>query len=503
MLVPSRLKGITKYIDEGGYFPNSIIVNFNDKKGKIIFDSKSKESDSNSCSGTLKIPNSYGMAYIIDGQHRVYGYANSDYKENNTIPVVGFVNLDTIEQLEIFMDINENQKAVSPSLRLDLAEDLNWDSDRADSRLLALKSSITKKIANSESSPLFNKISVGEDKALLTFKPFMTALNASGLLPVAKGNKYNPESVLYSLYDTNNQDHNQEMLKAKNKIVDFIISCYDYVEQNFSDIFNKEKYLIVSNRGTFAFISILGSLNRFVTEKGLVDKNTSNEDRFKAVDKYLESLMISIKNLSKEEASRLLELLGSGADTKWLRYFQNLINSKFEEYNPIELIDWKERQNESYQSQGRQYVKEVERHMKKVVLDNLVILFGDDWKLEINKVKTACQERANNENEKNYKEGIDKRVEWTEMFNINDYKTIIEKYWSRNPEDENSNFRNFQDHFSIDIGQGKNKKDVIKWISLFNSCRNQLAHEGSKEKGINRKEVEFLETVHKHFFEAE
>ncbi len=501
LLVPSRLGKITKYIDGGGYFPNSIIINFNTRKRKMIFESNSKNTDSSSCSGTLKIPNSYGIAYIIDGQHRVYGYANSIFKENNTIPVVGFVNLDTIEQLEIFMDINENQKAVSPSLRLDLAEDLNWDSDRADSRLLALKSSITKKIANSESSPLFNKISVGEDKALLTFKPFMTALGVSSLLPTAKGNKYNPDSLKGSLYDTNNQDHNEEMLRAKKKIVDLIIACYDFVEQNFPDIFNREKYFIVSNRGTFAFISIIGSLNKFVTEKELVDRNTNNDKRFDAIKPFLDSLMNSLKSLSNEEASKQLGLLGAGADKKWLRFFQNLINTKYEEYNPIELIDWKERQNEVYQDQGRNYVKAIERHMKNVVLDNIKMLFGDNWELEINKIKTACQERANNENEKNYKEGIDKRVEWTEMFNINDYKVIIEKYWSRTPEETNTDFETFQEHFSIDIGQGKNKKDVLKWISFFNSHRNQLAHEGTKESGINKKEVEFLEMVNKHFFD--
>ncbi len=457
LLVPSRLGKITKYIDNGGYFPNSIIINFNTKKRKIIFEANSRATNSNSCSGTLKIPNSYGIAYIIDGQHRVYGYANSLFKENNTIPVVAFVNLDTIEQLEIFMDINENQKAVSPSLRLDLAEDFNWGSDRADSRLLALRSSITKKIANSESSPLFNKISVGEDKALLTFKPFMTALNVSGLLPSAKGNKYNPDSLIGSLYDTNNQNHNEEMSKAKKKIVEYIISCYDFVEKNFSDIFNKEKYFIVSNRGTFAFISIIGSLNKFVTEKSLVDKNTNNSERFNAIKPYLESLMISLNNLSDEESSKYLTLLGAGADTKWLRFFQNLINSKFSDYNPIELIDWKERQNEVYQEKGRQYIKEVERHMKKVVLNNIKLLFKENWELEINKIKTSCQERANNENERNYKEGIDKRVEWTEMFNINDYKVIIEKYWSRKLEND-FNFKTFEEHFSIDIGKGKNKK---------------------------------------------
>jgi DNA sulfur modification protein DndB len=74
LLVPSRLKGITKFIDHGGYFPNSIIINFNTKKNKILFESNSKENGSSSSSGTLKIPNAFGIAYIIDGQHRVYGW---------------------------------------------------------------------------------------------------------------------------------------------------------------------------------------------------------------------------------------------------------------------------------------------------------------------------------------------------------------------------------------------------------------------------------------------
>lgn len=500
LLVPNRLKGITKFIDDGGYFPNSIILNFNTKKHKLIFESNSKENDSNSCSGTLKIPNSYGIAYIIDGQHRVYGYANSAYKQNNTIPVVAFRDLDTMEQLEMFMDINENQKAVSPSLKLDLAEDLNWDSERADSRLLALKSSITKKIANSENNPLFNKISVGEDKSLLTFKPFMAALSSCGLLPTAKGNKYNEDSLIGSLYNTNNQDHNKEMISTRKKIVDLISSCYNYVESEYNEIFNKDKYFIISNRGTYAFVSLIGNLNKHLTISGKVNRDTPNDERFNYLKKYLKALLDGITNITKEEEEKQLALLGAGADTKWLRFFQSIVNQTCNDYNPIELIDYNERQNEEYQTKGRTYIKEVERYMKKIVLDNLKLLFSEDWELEINKIKTACQQRANDENEKNYKEKIDKRVEWTEMFNINDYKTIIENYWTKKPETEIDNFKTFENHFSIDIGIGKNKKDVLKWISYFNSYRNQVAHEGSKEKGINKKEVEFLEMIYKNFY---
>lgn len=504
LLVPSRLKGITKFIDEGGYFPNSIIINFNSKKNKLGFESNSKLSNSNSCSGTLKIPNSYGIAYIIDGQHRVYGYANSKFAENNTIPVVAFDNLETIEQLEIFMDINQNQKAVSPSLRLDLEEDLYWDSDRADSRLKALKSSIIKKLANLESSPLFNKISVGEDKADLTFKPFSAALSNSQLLPSAKGNQFDGESLIGSLYDTNNQNHNAEMLKARKKIVEFISLCYEYVEENYPTIFNRDKYFILSNRGTYAFISLIGSLNKFETQKGNINRNTSSQERFECIKKYLKSLLDSLSKLPKAEEEKQLSLLGAGADTKWFRFFQSLINSNFSNYNPNELIEWKEMQDDDLQSEGRNYGIEIEKKMKKIVLDTIKTLYKDNWELEINSIKRECQTRAEQEMEKYYKEGLGKKtVHWTEMFNINDYKSIIEKYWTKKPDDESKakEFKSFDQVFAIDIGAGFNSKpEKLKWISHFNSYRNLWAHEGTKEKRLNKEEVEFLKKIHKHFY---
>ena len=144
LLVPSRLKGITKFIDGGGYFPNSIIINFSAIRDelKVKFTPIRAEKDSQSEFGFLRIPNAYGIAYIIDGQHRVYGYAQSQHKEDSTIPVVAFEGMESEEQLKIFMEINENQKAVSPSLRLDLEEDLYWKSARLDSRMKALLAKI-------------------------------------------------------------------------------------------------------------------------------------------------------------------------------------------------------------------------------------------------------------------------------------------------------------------------------------------------------------------------
>lgn len=503
LLVAKRLPSITKFIDEGGFFPNSIIVNFNNKRNKIQFEASSKTSDSNSCFGTLKIPNSYAIAYIIDGQHRVYGYANSKYKKTNTIPVVAFEDLDTSDQLKIFMDINENQKAVSPSLRLDLEEDLYWNSERTDSRMKALRSSIIKELANNQSSPLFEKISVGEDKSYLTFQPFSNALSASNILPKAKGNNFTEDAYKYSLYNISNHDHNNEMLNCKKRIFKLLSKSYEFVEQNYADIYNDEKSLILSNRGTYPFIGIIDSLNKFLVDKNDLNQGSDENTRFDKIKPYLKSLLDYLNNeITEEEKSKQLSFLGAGVETKWLRFFQSIIHKKHKEYFPTELVKWLETQDEELQNKGRSLGIEIEKSMKKIVISKMIELYGEDWELEINSIKRECQNRAEQEMEKSYKEGLGRKyVDWTEMFNINDYKTIIEKYWNKRPEKENANFTTFEKDFSIDIGDGiGSKQKALKWISFFNSYRNLWAHEGTKEKRLNREEVEFIEKIHNHFY---
>lgn len=503
MLIPKRLSGISKFIDDEGYFPNSVIVNFNSSKNQIQFEASSKLNSSNSCFGILKIPNAYGIAYIIDGQHRVYGYAGSKYSKTNTIPVVAFEGLESFEQLKIFMDINQNQKAVNPSLKLDLEVDLNWDSKILEHRMRALNSAIVRELANSIKSPLYNKISVAEDKFLLEFKPFTTALSHSGLIPKSKGNKIKENSDLYCLYNTLNQDHNEEMEISKKAVFELITLCYDFVENKYSEIFKQEKYIIISNRGTYAFICSIGSLNSFLIDTKSITKNSSPKERFEKIERYLKILMDAIVNINQEEETNLLKELGAGADKKWFRFFQSLINKGAPEYNPEELIEWNERQNDELQNKGRVYGVEIEKFMKKSILTKLQEIFSDKWELEIGSIKRECVDRALQEDEKNHKEGIIKEsCDWKDMFNINDYKTIIEKHWNKKPDNNiNPNFKTFENEFSIDTGNGFNSKaEKIKWISIFNSHRNLWAHEGTKGKRLNKTEVEFIEKIYKHFY---
>lgn len=122
MLRASRLKQISKFIDfEGGYFPNSIIVNF-----KKPLKWNKKEAMDDVAVGLVTLPEYYGCAWIIDGQHRLYGvaFANKDI----VIPVLAFEGMEEIEQANLFVDINKEQKKVGANLLWDLYSDIYLNS---------------------------------------------------------------------------------------------------------------------------------------------------------------------------------------------------------------------------------------------------------------------------------------------------------------------------------------------------------------------------------------
>ena len=111
LIKKKRLLEISGFINQGGCFPNSLIVSIDTKGHGLQFDpSSTKVEGALSKIGVLHLPKRYRSAYIIDGQHRLYGYANSKHKDTDNIPVIAFVDLEQSEQVQMFMDINEKPK---------------------------------------------------------------------------------------------------------------------------------------------------------------------------------------------------------------------------------------------------------------------------------------------------------------------------------------------------------------------------------------------------------
>ncbi|MDP2401414.1 MAG: DGQHR domain-containing protein, partial [Actinomycetota bacterium] len=96
LVTKGRLKEIEQFINGGGYFPNSVLLNINTKKDDPLYFDKvaCPHHDSTITEPViLHLPKRYHSAFIIDGQHRLYGYSNTMFKATNSIPVVAFENL--------------------------------------------------------------------------------------------------------------------------------------------------------------------------------------------------------------------------------------------------------------------------------------------------------------------------------------------------------------------------------------------------------------------------
>lgn len=489
LLVPSRLKGITKFIDEGGFFPNSIIVNFDSssKKLKVQFEPSVKAGDDSlSRFGILSIPNAYGIAYIIDGQHRVYGYAGSKFKDSNTIPVVAFVDMDSQEQLKIFMDINENQKAVSPSLRLDLAEDINWESERVDSRMLALRSSIIKAISKDSNSVLYTKISVGEDNAKLTFKPFDDALIRSSLLPKASQKSYVQDQDV-CLYDCNNLDHNSAMNDAKKRISNLIRDSYEYMQKNLDEDLYEQ--FIECNRGTYAFVVLVGSLNKHLIQRHILTQKSTAEQQISAMSPYFNVLIDYLKNIPNDHRDKLLLIKGTGAQGTWLHMYQDPISQRFPDYQPEGLSEWRETQDETLQADAKEAGQQIEKILHERVIEKQKELYGDKWEKNLFEIKTDCLKRMSEQMDE---DDIDE-TEWLDYITVSDLKSIIEKNWLQQKEND-ADYKTFADEFSIfPVENSKSRKERLKWLTNFITY--QKSWISTKGKPLTQAQVNEIQSI--------
>ena len=482
LLVPKRLKGITKFIDGGGYFPNSILLNFADVNDtiKVTFDPIHKEEGSNAEFGLLNIPNAYGIAYIIDGQHRVYGYANSTQKEKHTIPVVAFQDMSNDEQLRIFMEINENQKAVSKDLRIDLEQDLLWTSERLDSRMKALRSSIIKELCGKTGTVLYNRITVGEDKGELGSIAFENGLSQCGLVPKAKGTKWSDDADGY-LYDKKETNIDKAMTEASKRIADFIIDCYCMLAEDLTQ--DVAPIFLLSNRATYAVIMIIGSIHKYLVAKGILSISSTGKERRDVMRPYMKALAAGLNNLPEEESVSLRNIQGSGAEKKWLMAYENIVNKFDSEYEPDGLQEWRETQDQSLQKAGKEIKDDIFKQLRRLLFERLEMVYKHRWLSgQILILKNEVENRIIKGNGDSPDFDLSD-YDWRDYLELSEYKDVISKNFS---------YTEFEEVFAINTGGAfKTKTDKLAWLSLLNESKN-------KKSALKKSDINRLELINRH-----
>lgn len=103
----ARAKDIAKYFDEkNGVIPSPLIL------------SAQENANLRYSNGTISFKNVPSSFMVLDGQHRLYGLLKTE--RDYSFPVAIFNELTTEDEVNLFIDINTNQKGVPATLLLDI-----------------------------------------------------------------------------------------------------------------------------------------------------------------------------------------------------------------------------------------------------------------------------------------------------------------------------------------------------------------------------------------------
>ena len=178
------MRQIGKFIREGGFFPTNILVNFT---RKVRFDTVTKDDSTDVSYGHLYLPDRYRSVWIIDGQHRLYGYAALDEKHlNQNLVVIAFEGLPHTEEANLFVTINHEQKSVPKTLLDDLEGELKWDSEVPTERIGAISARLVGMLNGDLGEPLYQRVTqqgiAATEKICLTMPALKDGLRKSGLI---------------------------------------------------------------------------------------------------------------------------------------------------------------------------------------------------------------------------------------------------------------------------------------------------------------------------------
>ena len=488
-----RLKDIREFLDNQenpGYFPNSVIINIDTDGKKLNWDNASPQvSNAISKIGILHLPKKFRSAYVIDGQHRLYGYSESKYRENNSIPVVAFVNLKRDEQVNLFMQINENQKAVPKTLRETLKSDLLWTSKDLREQIDALRSRVAIYLGEKNSAVFNDYMSIGEDHKVITPTAISIGLKKSNFLGKVDKSKI---IELGSFYNGNLDDTLEKLYSFLNDSFKILIEKLPY---DFSQ--GKDSFLFV-NKGVTASIMLFSDIVDYVKAKHGMTYSKANKHIFMShVQDCLAPLAEYIKNLDEDLKTALMKEKGASGPTKYWRKFQAAINEFYDDFNPEGLKEYVENEEKALNDISYRMIRDIESFMQNDFKEKLSERYGEEWawkKGVPDKIADMAEDSMRKKNRTRSK--AEETDEWDNLDLIH-YRTIADKNWSymvKGEDGKNKNVNFMKIYYMRPGDESEKKENQHKWLVKLNDIRRIVSHVSSDQVG--EEEYNFVKDIH-------
>ena len=453
-----RLKKISEFISAGGFFPTNILVNF---VHSVRFEQIAKDEETGVTWGNLYLPDKYRSAWIIDGQHRLYGFAPIDAKfQSQNIVVIAFEKLPKTEEASLFVTINHEQKSVPKNLLDDLEGELKWESSKPVERIGAISARLINILNGDIGEPLYGKVTSqgmkSSDSVCLTVPALKQAISKSGL--VGKSVLKNKAYELGALCDSNDA---ATVERAREVINHYLSKVRD---ANFGAWTAGRLGFVSTNTGIQGHLYLLSALIEHIEETRKLDaKELSTEDLMSEIDDFIPPVLdyLSSLNLNKmEEAFRVQ--FGSGGPREYFFRLCKIIKDKNPNFNPTGMNEWEEESSEDRISNADRKLKEINIVVQLSLFNKLKEEFGDSyWEKGVSDKEMKS---------KAYRKSLDDEPLPLPLENYLDfieYKKIVEKkeVWGL-----------FKPFFNIPEPGEKETAKNLSWMERVNELRRIPAH---------------------------
>ncbi|MFI6172963.1 DGQHR domain-containing protein [Nocardia sp. NPDC051052] len=480
-----RLVAISKFVENGGFFPNCLILNIDSgRRGGLRFDlAGGQVPGAMSRLGTLYLPQTYRAAYVIDGQHRLYGYANSKRAGSDLIPVVAFVDLDRAEQVRLFMQINENQQAVPKNLRNTLNADLLSDSPDLREKVRSLVLQIAQHLGESRSSPLYGRVLVGESAKspirCITIDAVRRGIERANYLGTFGKLEVRRAGTFYL-------GANDLTLGP---LVEFLELCLGYVRDGL-----RSQWELGSAEGGFVFINNgVESLLRIFSDTvdhvvGGRESSPFSMDSgrvFENITFLLDPMVAHLQGLSSEERLEYRKQYGSGGSTRYWRRLQMAIHEAVPAFNPPGLDEYLANETKQFNTESTDMVRELELFLKLDVRSRLEDEYGSKW-FKTGVPRAVQLSAGRMAVDKNAERDVGQEVEPWDCLYLLDYQRILTH--------DHARWKNIFEKRYTKPGDEHARgswKERANWIDKLNSIRNEIFHGGS----VKESDYEYLVTL--------
>jgi DNA sulfur modification protein DndB len=477
-----RLKDIAGYLANGGFFPNSIILNF---KKRIRFDLLKPEDEFGITPGEMTLPDTYKSAWIIDGQHRLYGYTELGENERGShLPFLAFENIPIPDETKIFADINSKQKSVTKKLLDEITGEIKLDSADKREQLRAIASRAFDLMRDDEDGPFGDKVAGAEikhnDGSILTIPYLVDATIQSGLLGKivsAGGNTTYVQGPLLW----------QDPRHAITALSELLGEYFELFRTANPQRWNAGKGgKFATNVGVAALIRLLGDLITFMAATDHEDPRELHPKIIvERIEKYAQPSLDYFKNVADVVLEQRFNVpFGAGGQRVFQHRLREVIREKFSAFVPPGFEEDLRKYDATRRQEADRKVRDIVEAVHRYVIQRLREVYGD----KENYLALAVDNKTilTKAFEKQVEGDADKQKDLATYLDFIDLRRIVETP---------KNWGHFKDGLDIQLPDEHANRKHIRWFDDINKLRRVSAH--PYNRGYDDAEVEEIQLIHR------